>query len=443
MSEEEKKEVPMEVPTTIEAFEEKAKSDPAFMEAFLRGDVQFPNEPAAEEETVVKEDAAPAVAPEVVVPELKVAPQVQTPEKQDDGTYLVEFEDGSKLEYRNKAEAVKAIAEKERYIREQKKLIEGYRSSEKSWSEKIAELENKIKAVETSPKVEPTKEGEIEDIDPFDIEFQKRQLKKMLDLEKKLEAFEKDSTRREETEKERREREKAEREELANKLEAERNIRNQFSEANSFMYETPEFRTEKTVETLNDEYSKFLIRLGEVAGTDGSLEQNLRAIHTHNSQTPEGAALRDKAVASGVVFGEELQKYLQLLTVVNEQKNMFREVKDPNDPTKKQKIPFTLKETYNYLRAINGGMPAVNKQEVKVDQISDRAKALEAAAALASSAATDLGSASTSPSLDAMSDDEKIALINAPVSELRKNPAKKKLQDDLFRSMGIAPQDIA
>jgi hypothetical protein len=422
----EQKDVGMELPKTIEEFEAKINSDADFRDKFLSGEVKMPEVAESNESTQVAEP--PKEEPKQ--PEAAPSQAVQ----QDNGTFLVTFEDGSKLEYRNKDEAIKAIGEKERYIREQKRVIDDFKSSDKKRSEQIAELENKIKSLEGS-KTEPVKREEEGEIDPFDLEFQKKQRQRLLDLEDKYAALLEDNKKRAETEKERAEREEKERLDNLSRLEAERAKYSFMNEASSFIAEVPELRTEKSPDILNTEYADYLAKLGTVLKTDGSMDSNITAfskILDPNSQ--EGKTLKVTAEQAGLVLSNDLNKYVQ-----------FLQVRHARTALNTLYPGITLKETYNKLKAMNGGfVGGESKQSQSSAPLSDKAQALAAAEALKGTVASDIsGSGNASVDVSMLSDAEQTALFNMSSDEMKRNPQKKELRDRLFKFYNIEPPKVA
>lgn len=419
----------MEVPKTYEEFEAKVQSDSAFRDAFLKGEVKYESEAAIEEAPTQQPTTTAAVEPppKPQPPQAEVKPVEEEP-------YLIDLDDGTRLFYRNRHEAQKAIAEKERYIRQLK-------NEDKTRNETIAELQKKITALESNsasakPSVEVKQEEALDTnaIDPFDVEYHKKvasKVSKVDSLEAKLAALEAAAREREEADKKRYAQIETDRNEERLKLEREKNHANQISEANAFLYETPELRTTKSVEALDDEYSSFLDKLGAAVGTDGKLESNLQALDKLIKNTPEVKAAAD---AKGVVLTDEMNKYIQFLNVANTRARLFKDVPDPTDRTKTTRVAFTLKETYNYLQSMNGGKTA--------PVISDRVAAIEAAEKLRQNTATDIGGSNTQPNLGAMSEDEKAAIINTPIEILRRDPNRKKLYEEVYRSIGMTPPPI-
>jgi hypothetical protein len=197
----------VEEPEVLEMTEQelahRIDTDPEFANAYLKGDVTVedsaPTGPDAPE-AKTEEPAAPAEAPAEPAP----APKTPEPEAKkdvitptDDGNFVVEFEDGSKLAYKSKAEALKGIREKENWIRRAKVTLNESKAREQQLSERIKQLESS-RPPAAAPQEPAAKKADekletkaSEELDPFDPEYQKKLAEKVKAQEEMIRRLEK------------------------------------------------------------------------------------------------------------------------------------------------------------------------------------------------------------------------------------------------------------
>ncbi len=345
---------PEVVEMTEQELAHRIDTDNDFANAYLKGDVHVEAPKAPEPDAPAPEAKPSESAPAAKTPEPDGKKETITPT--DDGKFVVDFEDGSKLQYKSKPEALKAIREKENMIRRQKSMISESRLREQQLADRIKQLENSKPPVVAPAAPEAKKPDEKlaakaeEELDPFDPDYQKNlaaKIKAQEETIKRLEGKFEETQKQHEADKEeqkRRDEEKAERDKR-NEL-----LKSHYSEANQFVSRHPEFKLDKPVDVIDQEYKHFLEELGSLAGTDGTMRQNVVMMDLFQDETSEqGKKLRAEAEKIGLKPPDNLNIYFSVLHVTEQRKrlNKFDEVTG-------KMVPFTMEETYRYLQMQNG-----------------------------------------------------------------------------------------
>jgi len=439
---------------------DKKMDDPKFADDYLAGRIKI--EEPKEEPAAASAAAAPAAKAEAPV----VTDSAKTPEPSkketvitptDDGKYEVEFEDGRKIKYNSKNEMLKGVKEKENMITRQKVVIQELKARDEAQKAELEAL-RKLKATPPAAPAAPAKPKEEAPAvalpeDEFDPDYQKNLRKLVMSQAEELKAM---KELREEDKKER-EKEKADAQRKDEAREATQRMsettKQRFADVNSFIsrpkfVETnPGFKLERPLEIVDREYTEFLKELGELAGTDGTLRQNVGVFDIYlDSVSERGKKLKEEAEKLGVRPPAEYPNYLNILHLLNKRDTLLK-----NDPVSGKMIPFTLEETHRYLKAQESEAAPANPPsappgpaqpaEAKPPEKSPRAAAIDAAAALEGKVATDVPPASSGPAMSYadMSQEQIAALMDTPVEKLRADPLLRKKWEGAFVHIGQKP----
>lgn len=430
-----KPEVKPSEPVSLTAAEMDARieKDPAFAEDYLNGRIKVTIVDA--EAAKPEEELKPEVKPEAAKPEEKpkeegapVGPAAGAkPVKTDEGLFVVEMEDGQKLTYKSKPEALKAIREKENMVRRYRKEVEEMRGRMAAQTEEL----EKLKISPAKPEAKPEAKPKIELPDPLSPDYLEKlgqyivaQAEEIAQLKKDREA---DKSTSEQKEREREQRD-AYRE----------GLKNRFKDANSFIGRHPEYKTEQPLEVVHDEYAIFFRELGALAGTDGSAAQNKAIMDLYLK--PEGSEMGQKIKAEAEKIGlrppADLEKLFKVLKLMDRSKKLLK-----HDEVSGKAVPFTLEETHEYLMMKEGSpAPAAEPAPAQPNApLSPEAEAAKAAAELKGKTATDFpaadgGAAPTEASkLTYLQMD---AILDTPKDVLRKDPVKRKMWEAVHARLG-------
>lgn len=414
---------------SMEDIERRIETDPEFANDYLSGKVNISEH--------AKETDAPApVAPEAPAP-VATTPAPSTPEPtvvKEDGKFIVELPNGKTLEYKTKGEALKAIAERERYIekletmqQEHAALISELRAKSGSSASPIP---NQAPAVAPSAPVSSLKLDE--NFDPFDAENIKKMAQEIVNLREEVKKRDERETERDKTRTE----QERQRTELAER----------FRESNALAASIPELRTSKPIEMVNEEYKTFLARMGRIAGTDGSLKSNLDMMDVFLDGTSEASKkLRTALDDHGIRPPEDYDKLVVISNIIEERKTLMK-----TERVTGKQVPFTLEETFRYLQTLNSPLTSglKNPNVVPAPQVlppvvqqNPIAEARKVAEAHAKNVAADLPATSGGAPLDisTLTDEQKISLLDTPKRELLQNPQKLQMVNSLLRAMGQEP----
>jgi len=423
-------------------------TDPEFASAYLNGDVTLedlekaePDAPAPATEPLSapaeKDPVTPASAPQTPEPVSKEGTVATT----DDGKFVVEFEDGSKLTYKSKPEALKALREKENYIRRAKTMLNESRTRELQLSERIKQLEKSSPSTPPQPVAAPKVEGKVEAkatevLDPFDPDYQKKLADKVSAQEEMIRRLEK----RYDDDKIVLEVEKAEAKQREERQTA---MKANYSEANLFASRHPELKLDRPVDVIDQEYKSFLDELGRLSGTDGSTRQNVAIMDIFMDEVSEhGKKLRAEAAKIGLRPPENLDSFFRVLYIADQRKKLQK-----SDPDTGKLVPFTFEETYRYLQAQNGEPAPVSPPpetpipESKSTPMSPRAQAIAAAEEQKRRVATDIHPGSSGQPVDfsQMSQEQLGAIMDIKPEILKKDPQKRALWEGVFRFLKMEP----
>lgn len=381
---------------SAEEFETRLANEPDFAQKAIDGLVRDVSEKPTVESTPVVTEEASAVS---------VAP-AQT-EKE---TFKVLGRDGKTVvqEYTSVNELMKAVREKELFIQEQR---EKYDTDINSVNARIAELQAKIKSTETGAKVDakPVKE---EAVDIYSEEYLKsldERVRKAEALEARFNSLQEKIEAQEKSAREREERNQA--------------LKADFTEANKFFSEHPEFGVTKSVDVLEDKYTDFLHRLGVVARTDGTLDSNLAAFEVlRDSTNPRHAELKERADNSGVVLDQELSNYLGYLELRSIKENKYKNL-------------LSIEEIYTLRKPT---MKASTSKESDINEIQP--SAIEVANRINGSTARDISPSGTGDAPMATSNEDIDALLEIPAWDARlADPVFRKKWEGAYRSLGQKP----
>lgn len=450
---------PSVVEMTEADFVKKIDTDVNFANDYLKGRLKV--EPKAE--PAAADPVAPA-APKKDAP--AAADPAKTPEpakkedpvviSKDDGAYEVKFEDGSRIAYKSKNEMLKGVKEKENMLRRQRTVIEELKARDDAQKAEIEELKKKTTAPAapaepSKPKTDPIPENPEAEVDLFDPEYQKNIRKKVLDQEKEIKDL-KESIKADRAEREKDKVEAKKRDEDRDASERHSaEVKRKYADANAFISrpkfieQNPGFKMDRSLEAVDAEYVTFLKELGELAGTDGSMRQNVAIFDVYLDPVSErGKTLKAEAEKIGVRPPDDYQNYLNILHLLNK-----RETLQKVDPGTGKMIPFTLEETHRYLKMLesDGAAPegAPSPEPAKIDPNppadSPMAQALLEAEKRKKSVASDVppGSTSAAVSYGDMTKAQFDELMDTPPERLRKDPALKAKWEGLFKYLGQTP----
>jgi hypothetical protein len=437
----------------------KIDTDVDFANDYLSGrlKVEPKAEPAAAapaEPAAPKKDAPPAAEPAKTPEPAKKEESVVT--HKDDGDYEVKFEDGSKIAYKSKNEMLKGVKEKENMLRRQRAVIQELKDRDDAQKAEIEELKRKTAAPAApaeppKPKTDPVPENPEAEVDLFDPEYQKNIRRKVLDQEKEIKDL-KESIKADRAEREKDKVESKKRDEekdAADRHSAE--TKRKYSDASAFISrpkfieQNPGFKLERSIEIVDAEYVTFLKELGELAGTDGSMRQNVAIFDIYLDPVSEkGKTLKAEAEKIGTRPPADYQNYLNILHLLNK-----RDTLQKVDPVSGKMIPFTLEETHRYLKmlesddspAAGAPSPEPAKTELNPPADSPMAQALLEAEKRKKNVAADVppGSTSAAVSYADMTKAQFDELMDMPVEKLRKDPALRAKWEGLFKHLGQTP----
>lgn len=431
-------ETPAESPVlemTQKQLEERIDTDPEFADSLLAGKVKVKEAgtPTDDKPPVVAEPAKPADKP-TVEPKPVVAAE---PKK----TWDVKDENGNILvSYPSENELLKAVREKELYIRKLKDERKNLGNETLSYRQQLEQLQAEVAQLKTAqPKPAESKPAPViqsEKLDPFAPDFNEKLIQRLDGYQAVIEELRNKNKELEDRDQKRETERQRERE-----IETHRKgMQKQFSELNSFIGKTDELKLPVAFEVANDTYAEFLEELGRIAGTDGKVESNVAVMKVYNDETSErGKQLKAEADKIGLKPPEYLNTYFRVVNLLNEQKTLFR-----NENGKQ--VPFTIAETHRYLRAMGDGQvpnptpkPQTETPENK-PQTSPRAEALEVAAARKGEAAKDIPTgAGTVTSIDDLTEAQKMEIMDWPLADIVRDPSKRATWEAVFKSLGMEP----
>jgi len=405
------------------------ETDNDFANAYLSGKVKI---------DPVEETAAPAAAaPEAPAPEA-VAPAPLTPEPpkvNEDGKFIVELPGGKQLEYKTKGEALKAIREREIYIEKLENL-------QRDRDALISELRAKVgtAAPTASPEITPAAVPAApkssfkfdESVNLYDEENLRKIAQEVVNLREELNRRDELDRQRETTRTE----QERKRSELAE----------HFRESNALAATVPELHTGKPIEQVNEEYKQFLVRMGRIAGTDGSMKANLDMMDVYlDGNSEPSKKLRTALEEHGIRPPQDYDKLVVISNLMEERKGLFH-----LDRVTGKQVPFTLEETYRYLKTIESPIVAgINPVPAQAPTPAPTptpvsnpiSQARKVAEEHAKNVAADLPATSGSAPLDItnLTDEQKAILLDTPTRELKANPDKLRLVNSILKSMGQDP----
>jgi hypothetical protein len=452
---------PQTVEMTREELESKIGSDLKFANDYLEGRIKVEStdpdkqEPEAPKPESVKPEPAPQAAVTPVPAPAAATPvssekKDEKPVETDDGKFVVEFEDGRKLAYKSKNEALKAIREKENYILRQKNMLDELKGRERELSDKLKILESQKPQPPQALKTEapaPKTDKATEVLDPLDPDYHNQlqakheaQEQRIAQLEAELKK-DRDEWKQYQADLKKRDEDR--------KLEEQQKqaLQEHYSEANLFVGRHPEFKLDKPINVINDEYRSFLKDLGMLAGSDGSQSQNLAIFELYLDESNEkGKAWKAEAEKVGIRPPAELDNYFKVLNLFKSRDGFKKK-----DAVTGKEVPFTLEETYRYLQSQNADqVPAIPpaadpqaNQPQKSEQvpISPRAQAFAAADALAKQVASDLpaGKGSAPVDISQMSQQQLEEVLDWPLSVPRSDPVKRAIWEAAFKLAKVVP----
>jgi len=433
-------------------FVRKLETDGEFATDYLAGRLKLEKpEPAA---------PAAAPAPEVKPPTPGAEPVPKTPESEkkevpvptDDGKFVVEFDDGTNLIYKSRNEALKAIREKETFIRSAKTSMKELRERDAANRAEIEKLKTQLQAPVPAPaaapapvKPAPAKTDELREkaeevLDPFDPDYLRKLGEQQMAQKDLIYQLQKQVAEdRAERDHDRQERTKREKEQEESRF-RERELKGRYVEANAFVTRHDEFRMNRPVDVIDQEYRSFLDDLGVIARTDGSLGSNMAVMDVYLDQNSEkGKTLKAETDKMGIRPPEELGKFYLLLHLVETRNGLSK-----RDPVSGKPVPFTLEETYRYLKAQEqAGLepvtaPAVEPRPAPPAPPNPRAAAIAEAERRAKSVATDIptGAGGQPLGLSDMTPQQIADLLDTPREELKRNPSKARMVDAIMTSIG-------
>jgi hypothetical protein len=213
-----------------------------------------------------------------------------------------------------------------------------------------------------------------------------------------------------------------------------------------FQNDHPELKTSRPLSEINREYGVFIEKLANLAGVaDRPMEEKIALVRSYVSNaTTEDKQIRDVADRAGIKLPDEFNTLNALLSVRTAQQRLAH-----YDSNSKQAIPFTIDEAYNHLVA-NGRLKieksAANGKPnpAQPTDPAERAKVLAAARKQLEDTAPDIppGASGSPATIDNLSYDEQMKLLDTPTEELRSNPAKLKMVNDILKRLEMKPLSL-
>lgn len=434
-------------------FVRKIETDGEFATDYLAGRLKLEKpEPAAPAAAVP--EAKPSVPEAKPVPQTPESEKKEVPVPTDDGKFVVEFDDGSKLVYKSRNEALKAIREKENFIRSAKVSMKELRERDAANRAEIEKLKSQIhppvpapapaaapeSARPASAKPDELREKAEEVLDPFDPDYLKKLGEQQMAQKQLIDQLQKQLAEdRAERDHDRQERTKREQDQEQSRV-RDRELRGRYVEANAFITRHDEFRMSRPVDVVDQEYRSFLDDLGVIAGTDGSMGANMAVMDLYLDQNVEkGKALKAEADKMGIKPPEELDKFFLLLHLLETKNGLTK-----RDPVSGKPVPFTIEETYRYLKAQEQSgpepapAPAVEHRPAPPAPLNPRAAAIAEAERRSKTVATDIptGAGGQPLGLADMNPQQIADLLDTPREELKRNPSKARMVDAIMNSIG-------
>lgn len=400
---------------TEEQIGERIEKDEVFAKAYAQNKIVDKGTKAPGEE-----DATPVVAQtpsDPVVPAVEKEVPVSVPPQ---GEHVFTIKAGElPAGFDTPGKVFKSLLDKQTYI-------EHVHNQNRQQTQRIQELERQLEEKEKE-KQEHARQVENEDIDEsklYDPEYLKEQFKALNELKRtKAELDELKSKMNQKEEKEK----------------ADEATAGEFKALNDFQQRFPAFQTKRSIAELDAEYANLVSNIAKLTGS-ATQQEALKYVNTFlNDKGESGETLRAAAAKSNVATPDlnELSPYLKLMTV--RQKALDKQL------TMEDAFKLTYTDMYvqSFAKPPKQDDPPrpPTPQEI---QTREREKQRLEAAKIAAERAAEVppGSSGTSESVDDLSDQQIDELFSLKPHQLRAEPHKIKLLNDIYRKLGQPPLNI-
>lgn len=425
---------------TEEQIGDRIETDAAFAKAFM-------------EDRITRKDPAPATSPEAE-PEAAApdagdpgdetpaaedtpasdAPQAPEPKAEEAGAEPDKVFTIKKGElpqgFDTPGKVFKSVLEKEKYIQSQKGIIEAREN-------RIRELEDQIRSGKPSGKPaaaeEPQPDLEDEEIDDaklYDPAFMKEKLKEISRLRREV----KDANARVDS--------------VLQETNEQKTINKTLLSLKEFQAQHAVLKTERPLDVIDQEYKDFVEKIAVLTGTTQNSYEALTQVNVYlNDKTTAGDELRKAAEDNGVALPAEFDTYLKILNI----RDTARKGAFTDQQTGKPR-PFTLEEafrlTYPDLYSQAARSPGVGPKPTAQPKPGARKPSQADLERLAEEqrggAATDIppSMSGKSVNVDDLSEAEVNVLMDLSPAQLRANPGKLKLLNEVYRRMGMPAVNV-
>lgn len=325
--------------------------------------------------------------------------------------------------YDTPGKVFKSLTEKQNYI-------ETVQNQVRQRDSKIKELEAELSQERLlKTKAEVTQNEEFDESNMYDPDYMKEQFKrlqKMDRLETELNSLKEKVGKTEQ------------------KQQYQDNVSSEMKELRRFQDTYQIFKTNRPIEEIDLEYANFVTNIATIAGVDPGSDDALRYVSTFlNDKGEDGNNLRAAAEKNGIRLPDEFEPYSNLLTIrqaAREATKIDRSTGQPRSFTLEESFKQTFPEMY--IQAIKPSKKApepsssASPKELKTKELERMRVTAEAVEA---ERATEIAPASSGKgtSVDDLSEDQVEALFKMTTAELRANPTKKKLLDEVYIRLGM------
>jgi len=369
-------------------------------------------QPAAEETPASPEEPAPE-------------PRTEVPGGEADKVFTIkkgELPEG----FDTPGKVFKSVLEKEKYIQSQKEIIQTREG-------RIRELEEQIRGGKPSgqsaaerPAQPSAEDEEIDDAKLYDPVWMKEQLKEIKRLRKDLAEA------------------KASVNEVIQDNQAQKTVNKTILSLKEFQKQHQVLNTTRPLDVIDQEYKEFVEKIAVLTGTTQDQREALTQVNVFlNDKGEAGNSLRKAAEENGVALPEEFDSYLKILNIRDTaRRGTF------TDPQTGEQRPFTLEEAYRMTypdlyanpQASVGQKPtatppkpgARRPTQAELEKLAERQR---------SGSATDIppSMSGKSVTVDDLTEAEIDVLMAMTPAQMRANPNKVKLLNEVYKRMDIPP----
>lgn len=403
---------------------ERIDNDASFAKAYMEGRIKDNSEPKSEGE-VDAEAEAEVQTPTDQPSEGGAEPEPKANQATEDEPIFTikrgELPEG----FDTPGKVFKSHAAKQEYIeRIQNQVSQRDSRITQLEAELRAEREAKAKADAEQVSAAETVDNEIEEEKLYDPEYMKSQLKriqKMDSLEKELNDLKKVVSDRD-----------------AKEVRKE-SVQRELKQLQAFQSQYPVLRTSKSFQEIDSEYSEFVEGIKAITGVEDTQEALKYVTVYLNDKGEDGNNLRAAAARANVKAPDELDPYLKVMRIRETAQRVVN-----IDPVTKQPMQLSLEEAFRmtypelYVRSGSTQQPPTKKPVTEAERKAAEQEAQRIAALnLQNETATDIkpSDSGTGETVDDLSDEQIDELFNMTPEQLRANPRKKKLLDDVYKRL--------